>query len=468
MTTFETLSVSPLMKALVRELGYEKMTPIQAESIPVLLEGRDLIGQSKTGSGKTAAFTIPILERIHIEQSATRDIQALILCPTRELCSQVTREVRKLGRKKIGLQVLEVAGGMPVFPQKKALESGVHVVVGTPGRVLDHLQRGTLNLSSVKFIVLDEADRMLDMGFEDDMKTVMNALPEQRQTIFFSATFPPNIIKLSSKFQKNAVMVKIAQTPEDQASLSTISQKFIVVKEEEQKPEAVFQLLANESPDSAIVFCNFKTTTFELTELLAAEGVSVACLNGDMEQRQRDLVMARFRNQSIRVLIATDVAARGIDIAGLDLVINFELPKMRENYTHRVGRTGRAGKDGKAVSFIRENEKSKVAGLIAQSGAVSHPPIAEYVKKTLPRYDLGSKMETIVILEGRKNKMRPGDVLGALTGEAGGLKGKDIGKIEVHDFHTFVAVSRDVAKVALRCLQSGRIKGRRVRVEWPK
>ncbi len=465
---FESLNISPGTMELVKELGYVKMTPIQAESIPALLEGRDLIGQSKTGSGKTAAFTIPILEQIHIEQSAFRDVQAMILCPTRELCTQVTREVRKLGRKKIGLQVLEVAGGVPVGPQARALESGVHIVVGTPGRVLDHLTRGTLKLNELKIIVLDEADRMLDMGFQAEMDEVMNALPEQRQTVLFSATFPPGIQQMSNRFQHDAVMVKIEQTPEDVASLSSVEQRFYVVGSEAEKVECLMQVFSKEKPESAIVFCNFKATTFELTRELASLEVSVACLNGDLEQRERDLVMAKFRNQSVRILIATDVAARGIDVADLDLVVNYELSQKRDIYTHRIGRTGRAGKKGLAISLILEREKNKVPAMANASGSAGSETIIDYEKGIPVPVNLEAKMDTLIILEGRKNKMRPGDILGALTGDAGGLKGEDIGKIEIHDFFSYVAVAKKLASTALMRLQNGRIKGRKVRVEWPK
>jgi ATP-independent RNA helicase DbpA len=465
---FEELNISVELKAVVKELGFSSMTPIQSQTIPAILSGRDVIGQSKTGSGKTAAFTIPILEKIHIEQSAQRDVQAMILCPTRELCAQVTREVRKLGRKKIGLQVLECAGGVPGGPQARGLENGVHIVVGTPGRILDHLGRGKLKLDALKFIVLDEADRMLDMGFQDEMDQIMAALPGQRQSIFFSATFPPKIIKMSERFQENALVVKIEQSPEDLESLSTVEQLFHVVQAETDKVECLMQILSKEKPESAIIFCNFKQTTFDLTSELNRLGVSVACLNGDLEQRERDLVMAKFRNLSVRFLIATDVAARGIDISGLDLVVNFDLPQKKEVYTHRVGRTGRAGRSGKAFSIIFEREKNKVPHMIAMAGASEDSIQFFPFEKKLPQYvDLSSKMETLIVLEGRKNKMRPGDILGALTGDAG-LKGEQIGKIEIHDFFAFVAVDKKVASLALNRLQTGKIKGRRVRVEWPR
>ena len=344
---------------------------------------------------------------------------------------------------------------------------------------------------------------MLDMGFQDEMDQIMAALPAERQSVFFSATFPPKIQKMSERFQKDALMVKIEQTPEDIASLSTVEQEFHVVPSDHDKTECLMQILSKNKPESAIIFCNFKQTTFDLTSDLSRLGVSVACLNGDLEQRERDLVMAKFRNLSVRFLVATDVAARGIDVAGLDLVVNYDLPQKKEVFTHRVGRTGRAGKSGKAVSIIIEREKNKVPHMLAMAGAANAGagaanaanvsdsdgsgsgsgsgsatfgakvsplagiPFHRYEKKLPEFVDLSSKMETLVVLEGRKNKMRPGDILGALTGEAG-LKGEQIGKIEIHDFFAFVAVEKKVATLALNRLQTGRIKGRRVRVEWPR
>ncbi len=472
---FSSLKLSADSLAVVQALGFEFMTPIQAETIPLLLDGKDVIGQSETGSGKTAAFTLPILERILIDQKrSNRKIQAMILCPTRELCAQVTREVRKLGRKKIGLQVLELAGGSPVGPQARLLEQGVHWVVGTPGRVLDHLQRQNLDLSFVRTVVLDEADRMLEMGFQEEMEAILGALPEERQTVLFSATFPKGIERMSSRFQKAAEMIKIqpdaaAETPQNQA----VEQVLYEMESLEDKPEILLQILAKDQPESAIVFCNQKATTFEVERDLnrlaresggGKEAISCAVLNGDLEQRERDLVMAKFRNQSIRILIATDVAARGIDVADLDLVINYDLPQKPEVYTHRIGRTGRAGKKGKAISLILSREKNKPW---VQESIVNGAQVEPFKKGKPESFTLAAKMDTLLIFEGRKNKMRPGDILGALTGEAGGLKGTDIGKIEIHDFYAYVAVAKTVSSLALERLQNGRIKGKKVRVERP-
>ena len=480
MKSFSTLPLSAELIQVVQELGYEKMTPIQAESIPVLLAGRDLIGQSKTGSGKTAAFTLPILQKISKQFSdqnlnLQRDttLRALVLCPTRELCTQVVREIRKLGRKHIGLQVLMLSGGTPLGPQVYAIEKGVHIVVGTPGRVLDHLKKRTLNLASVNTLVLDEADRMLDMGFHDEMEAILREVPEERQTLFFSATFPKTIETMSKLYQKDAVRVTI----EEEETAPAIDQFYCEVPARQgttydftDKLKALLWLLGNYEPGSTIVFCNFKAVVVELTHALKRLGISADGLQGDLEQSDRDSVMAKFRNKSIRVMVATDVAARGIDVEDLDLVVNFELPQKTDVYTHRIGRTGRAGKKGLAVSVIIPKEKVKLTE-IEQHTHVSIPSIeldnlddtsVDDLKNEL-RFE--SKMSTLFVAGGRKNKMRPGDLLGALTGEAGGLKGSDIGKIEIHDFFSYVAVAKPFAHTALTRLQEGRIKGRRFRIE---
>jgi ATP-independent RNA helicase DbpA len=486
---FESLAISELMKARMREIGFESMTPIQAATIPPILEGRDVIGQARTGSGKTAAFGIPMLEKIEIRQEGNPKLQALILCPTRELSTQVARELRRLGTKKIGLRVVELVGGVPGGPQARQLEKGVQVAVGTPGRVLDHLERGRLDVSGLKMLVLDEADRMLEMGFQDEMDGILGRLPSTRQTLLFSATFPRGIVEMSARYQTDAIQIMPAQmsapsskheASADPSALqsaphSLIRQEFRVVGHLENKPDALLNLLWETDPESAIVFCNFKAVSFELTRELKSLGISADCLNGDLEQRERDLVMARFRNKSLRILVATDVAARGIDVAGLDLVVNYELPQKPENYVHRIGRTGRAGKTGLAVSLITEREKNRAPALVAQAGGAVSANGEELFSEARigapegkPRPALQAAMETLILLEGRKNKMRPGDILGALTGEAGGLSGEQVGKIEVHDFHAFVAIEKKVVARALERLQSGRIKGRRVRVERPR
>ena len=472
---FDELHISPLLKARLKEIGFQTMTPIQALTIPRILEGHDVIGQAKTGSGKTAAFGIPILEKIEIRQEGNPKLQALILCPTRELSAQVARELRRLGTKNIGLRVLELAGGVPGGPQARQLEGGVQVAVGTPGRVLDHLERGRLDLQHLKLWVLDEADRMLEMGFQDEMEGILARVPTKRQTLLFSATFPRGILDLSARYQENALQLIPAEaTPIEAegasapASHSLIRQEFRVLGENLDRTDALLSVLWETDPESAIVFCNFKAVSFDLVRELKALGISADCLNGDLEQRERDLVMARFRNRSLRILVATDVAARGIDVAGLDLVVNYELPQKGESYVHRIGRTGRAGKTGLAISLIGAREKDRAKGL---AGPDASDEIFAEARTGVPegrtKPALQAPMETLIILEGRKNKMRPGDILGALTGEAGGLSGEQVGKIEIHDFHAFVAIEKKSASKALARLQNGRIKGRKVRVERP-
>jgi ATP-independent RNA helicase DbpA len=463
MAQFSSLPLSPELLRVVAELGYENLTPIQAEAIPHLLAGRDLVGQSKTGSGKTAAFSIPILQSLHLKN---KSIQALVLCPTRELCSQVAREIRKLGRLHPGLHVLVISGGQPMFPQLSALEKGVHIVVGTPGRVLDHLKRKSMDLSQARAVVLDEADRMLDMGFQEDMEKILGSLPKDRQTIFFSATFPNSIASMSRAYQRKPVSVKIES---DESSQANIRQLFYQA-DPETRAQAVAWLLQQHQPESAIVFCNFKADVAELAKTLSRSGVSVGSLHGDLEQNDRDRVMAKFRNASTRVLVATDVAARGIDIDSLDLVINYDLPQKTEVYVHRIGRTGRAGKQGLAVSLFISRDKSKIQMIEKATGTraeIKTMASARQLEVEAAKTDLHqqSKMQTLFISGGRKEKVRPGDILGALTGEAGGLDASDVGKIEIHDHFSYVAVSSDIAQMALQRLRNGKIKGRKFRIE---
>tara|TARA_R110002126_G_scaffold12416_5_gene53983 strand:+ start:9421 stop:10839 length:1419 start_codon:yes stop_codon:yes gene_type:complete len=459
--TFQTLSLSPALQSVVQELGYSHPTPIQAAAIPALLEGRDLVGQSKTGSGKTAAFALPILQRIDMQD---RSLQALILCPTRELCAQVAREIRKLGRSHAGLAVIELVGGQPARPQREALERGVHIAVGTPGRLLDHLDRRSLDPSSIRTVVLDEADRMLDMGFGEDVARILRGLPSERQTVLFSATFPDSIESIKRTFQRNALRVEI-ETPTEE--LADIRQLHLTATPSD-KLHALCWLLHSFPHESALVFCNFKSTVAEITQALGAAGVSVDRLDGDLDQFHRDQVLARFRNQSVRVLVATDVAGRGLDVEGLDLVINAELPHQPEIYVHRIGRTGRAGKQGVAISISSGPDDSRIQAAEELTGkpidaldrSANHDPGMEALLQGLSG---PPRMATILISGGRKDKVRPGDLLGALTGDAGGLQGSDVGKIEVRETLSYVAVSLDVAEPAVRRLNDGRIKGKRFR-----
>ena len=450
---FASLAISQELKTVVGELGFEKMTPIQAQSIPVLLAGKDLVGQSKTGSGKTAAFALPILEKLDIE---SRYVQALILCPTRELCTQVAREIRRLGRKFQGLQVLIVCGGLPGRPQSEALRKGVHIVVGTPGRTLDHLQRRNMTLGYIKTLVLDEADRMLDMGFEEEMAMIMDEAPSTRQTVFFSATFPKIIASMSAHYQQEPVHVTIDDTAE-----APLIQQLVYDAEQEEKLPTLLRVLKKHNSNSTIIFCNQKATVAELDQELQAHGYSCSSLHGDLEQVDRDRVLAMFRNGSRRVLVATDVAARGLDIANLDLVVQYDLPHDVDSYVHRIGRTGRAGKAGVAVAIASANQRmrlyefAKETGKTCETGDLNEIPA---VKTATPA---AAAMQTLWISAGRKEKVRPGDILGAITGEAGGYPATEVGKIEIHDHFSYVAVSANIARTAVTKLQNGRIKGRK-------
>jgi ATP-independent RNA helicase DbpA len=455
-SNFSELPLSAPILQVLQELGFTTPTPIQAESLPILLAGKDLIGQSKTGSGKTLAFALPILEKIDLQSPGP---QGLVLSPTRELADQVAREIRRFGRKLPSLRITSLVGGQPFGPQAGALRHGSHIVVGTPGRVLDHLRRQTLTLNHLSVLVLDEADRMLDMGFEEDMGEILNLTPEERQTVLFSATFPDSIEGISRRYQRKPARVTV--TTEEKKQIQELAYRV----NEGEKTDGAIACLREHSPETAIVFCNLKATVAELAENLERAGFSVAALHGDLDQTDRDRVMAKFRNRSTRVLVATDVAARGIDVSDLDLVINYDLPKP-DVYTHRIGRTGRAGKSGLAASLVTPGEKYKTK-LLEENGARFEwrdPPESEEAE--LPAAE--AAMTTLYIGGGRKDKVRPGDILGALTGEAGGLLGKDVGKIEIHDRFAYVAVSTGIAQTAVERLRNGKIKGRKFRIEMVK
>ena len=462
-SAFSTLAVSDSLKKVMAELGFETPTPIQEQSLEPLLAGRDLVGQSKTGSGKTLAFSLPILQSIQLDM---KQVQALVMCPTRELCTQVAREIRKFGRSHVGLQVLVISGGTPGKPQAEALWKGVHIVVGTPGRILDHLKRGHLQTGSIQTLVLDEADRMLDMGFEDDMQVILDAMPKERQSVFFSATYPPSIERMSRRYQDNPVQVKIVD--EEKSSQSTEHVMFPVYQDN--KANSLLRILQQYKPESAIVFCNLKTTVAELSGTLVKAGVSSDSLSGDLDQFERDRVMAKFRNGSVQILVATDVAARGLDVENLGAVINFDVPFKAEEYVHRTGRTGRAGKSGLAISLVTGSEKSIIQEIESYTRLKIFSKSMDALA-TLEVATLGTKiapqksMRTLRIGGGRKQKVRPGDVLGALTGEAGGLEAVHVGKIEIHDNFSYVGVSSHLAQDIVEKLRKGQIKGRKFAVE---
>ncbi|MDB4459096.1 ATP-dependent RNA helicase DbpA [bacterium] len=458
-TSFEALQLSPALTKVVIDLGYTQPTPIQMEAIPALLAGLNIIGQSQTGSGKTAAFSLPILQSIELDR---RQLQALVICPTRELTAQVSREMRKLGREHNGLQVLELVGGQPSRPQRDKLERGGHIATGTPGRLLDLLERGDMIPDSIKTVVLDEADRMLDMGFGDDVRKIISYLPKSRQTALFSATFPSSIEEMSKEIQGEAQRITIETTGEDLADIRQLKLCFGT----DDKLLMLCWALQSHPHGSALVFCNQKATVREITEKLSRGGISVDRFDGDLEQFDRDQVLARFRNHSVRVLVATDVAGRGLDVEGLDLVINFDLPEKPEIYVHRIGRTGRAGANGVAISLVQNATDRSIEAIEEFTGKtieiLDHRASKSLkIDHLLKQLAEGPKMETILISGGRKDKVRKGDILGALTGDAAGLSSKDIGKIEIQDRLSYVAVSQGVISKAVSCLNRGRIKGKR-------
>ena len=454
--SFDSLPLAPATLANLQQLGYLQMTPIQAASLPLALAGRDLIAQAKTGSGKTAAFALCLLAKLNPRRFA---VQALVLCPTRELADQVTQEIRRLARGADNIKVLTLCGGSTMRPQISSLEHGAHVVVGTPGRIMDHLQRESLDLSALDTLVLDEADRMLDMGFFDDIVTVAKACPTERQTLLFSATYPEGIATLAKQFLRQPEQIALLEQHEG----SKIRQRFYEVTND-QRLAAVPLLLKHYRPVSTLAFCNTRQQCRDLLQVLRAEGFVALALHGELEQRERDQVLIQFANRSCSVLVATDVAARGLDIDQLEAVINVDITPDSEVHIHRIGRTGRVDQVGWALSLVSSNQKGRVANIVKTLGAeIEWHSLSELPESGDERKPLMPPMVTLLILGGRKEKIRPGDVLGALTGEAGFSK-EQIGKINVTDTSTYVAVERSIAKDALRKLSAGTIKGKKVKV----
>ncbi len=453
-TAFSSLPLSAAMLANLDALGYASMTPIQAQSLPVILKGMDLIAQAKTGSGKTAAFGIGLLNPLNPRYFGC---QALVLCPTRELADQVAKELRRLARAADNIKILTLCGGVSIGPQIGSLEHGAHVIVGTPGRIQEHLKKGTLKLDGLNTLILDEADRMLDMGFYDAIAEIIGQTPAKRQTLLFSATYPAAIKQLSAAFMRDPQQVRIEALHDGEQ----IEQRFYEISPE-QRMDAVLKLLAAYRPESCVAFCFTKQQCQELVEHLGAHGISAMALNGDLEQRDRDQVLAMFANRSLSVLVATDVAARGLDIDALDMVINVELARDAEIHIHRVGRTGRAGNKGLAMSLVAPAEAHRAQAIeTLQKAPLNWHPLNSL--KPRDGAPLQAPMTTLCINGGRKEKIRPGDILGALTGEAG-IPGAQVGKIAIFDFQAFVAVERGVARQALKRLAEGRIKGKSFKV----
>ncbi|RKZ70987.1 MAG: ATP-dependent RNA helicase DbpA [Gammaproteobacteria bacterium] len=456
MTTkaFSTLPLDPEFLANLQSLEYTEMTPIQAQSLPDILKGKDLLAQAKTGSGKTAAFAIGLLQQLKVQ---TYQTQSLVLCPTRELAEQVSNEIRRLARSIPNTKLLTLCGGKPMAPQLASLERAPHIVVGTPGRILKHLEKETLKLDGLNVLVLDEADRMLDMGFHDDIMRVIKMVPHQRQTLLFSATYPDQIQKISNAIQKNPIDVRIEAVHDNKK----IKQVFYEIERGE-RSKTLVSLLHHYQPESSLVFCNRKQQCQELAEELLQQDFHALALHGDLEQRERDQVLTQFANKSSSLLIATDVAARGLDIKDLEAVINFELSPDPEIHIHRIGRTGRADKEGLALSLFMASEAPKVNNIEEYLG---NPVTVANTSTLITRenFKLYPPMVTLCINGGRREKIRAGDILGALTANTD-LSGNQIGKIDIFDIIAYVAVEQAIAKQALEILTEGKIKGRRFRV----
>ena len=459
---FTDLNLSTSLTSNLDSLGYQKMTEVQAQTLPLIIKGDDVIAQAKTGSGKTAAFGLGLLNNLDVKRFR---IQALVICPTRELANQVANEIRKLARTVHNIKVLTLCGASPIGPQIGSLEHGAHIIVGTPGRLSDHLRKQTLDLSNVHTLVLDEADRMLDMGFYEQIEDILEQTPSTRQTLLFSATYPENdknkhgLSAISERFLKQPHFVKIEHKEQHQ----NIEQHFYEVEGKRGRFDALTTLLANESPEAAIVFCDTKRDCQSVCDQLDDAGFSANALHGDMEQRDRHETLIKFSNRSVRILVATDVAARGLDIDKVDAVFVYHLSKDSDIHTHRVGRTGRADHKGKAFTFYESNESFKLKFIEESLNAAIIPEIVPSRVRGLS--NVTAKMVSIQILGGKKQKLRAGDILGALTSDkhTRAIQGSSVGKINVMDQISYVAIEKEHAHRALECILQGRMKGKQFR-----
>ncbi|MCX7033695.1 MAG: ATP-dependent RNA helicase DbpA [Arenimonas sp.] len=452
MTEFTALAIPSELQQALDVLEYTHMTPVQAATLPAVLAGRDVIAQARTGSGKTAAFGLGLLSRLAPENV---QVQALVLCPTRELADQVGKEIRRLARFMPNIKVSVFCGGVPLRPHLASLTHPPHVVVGTPGRIQELIDEGALLLEGLRTVVLDEADRMLDMGFEPAITGILGQAPAARQTLMFSATFPEEIRTLGRRFQRDPEEHTVAD-----GEGSVIEQRFYEV-EAPRKTDALALLLADLKPDSALVFCNTRRDVQQVADDLAQRGFAVLALHGDLEQRDRDEVLVCFANRSCQVLVATDVAARGLDIKDLPLVVSHGLASDLDTHTHRIGRTGRAGEAGLALSLVASEDRRRIIGIEEQLGKAVRWERIDLSRK--PGKPAPAAMTTLVVDAGRQDKLRPGDLVGALTGEAG-IPATAIGKIDGFATRTYVAIERSQAIKALERLKAGKIKGRSFRV----
>ena len=520
---FEDLGLKKEIIRAVSDMGFEEATPIQAQAIPYVLEGKDVIGQAQTGTGKTAAFGIPLLEKI---DPKNKKLQAIVLCPTRELAIQVADEMRNFSKYMHGIKLLPIYGGQDIVKQIRSLKSGVQLIIGTPGRVMDHMRRKTVKFENVHTIVLDEADEMLNMGFREDIETVLDNISEDRQTVLFSATMPKPILEITKKYQKDAVMVKVVKK---ELTVENIEQYYYDVKKKN-KEEVLSRLLDIYDPKRSLVFCNTKKQVDELVTNLSGRGYFVEGLHGDMKQQQRDRVMANFRSGKTEILVATDVAARGIDVDDVEAVFNYDLPQDDEYYVHRIGRTGRAGRGGKSFSFIsgREVYKLKDIQRYCKTKILAQPipsiddvteirveKLLDQMESVIANDDLRDmlkvverkineeeytamemaaallKMSTrgvdeqaqiredsfdfentgaeegmvrLFINIGKNQRVRPKDILGAVAGESN-MPGRLVGAIDMYDKYTFVEVPREYAREVLNAMKQVKIKGKAINIE---
>ena len=520
---FDELNIDERILRAIEDMGFEETSPIQTQAIPAVCEGIDVVGQAQTGTGKTAAYTIPMLMKIDPQ---IKKPQAIVLCPTRELAVQVAEEIRKLAKYMSDIKVLPVYGGQEIVRQIKSLKTGVQIIVGTPGRVMDHMRRKTVKFDNINMVILDEADEMLDMGFREDMETILTETPEDRQTVMFSATMPKAIMDIARNFQKDARIIKVVRK---ELTVSNIEQFYYEVRPKN-KTEVLCRLIDIYNPRLSVVFCNTKRQVDELISELKGRGYFADGIHGDMKQQQRDRVMDDFRSGKVDILIATDVAARGIDVDDVDMVFNYDIPQDEEYYVHRIGRTGRAGRSGMALSFISgkevyklkdierycktkilakpvpslddvkntklDNMFDKIRQTIEEGGLTDmvnlveeHVNQEEYtsmdmaaallkmlIGDTLDREDEveefhfdtdkdDSRMVRLFINIGKKDKIKTANILGAIAGESG-MPGKLVGAIDMMDNYTFVDVPAIHAEKILKAMNDNvQIKGRRVNVE---
>jgi ATP-dependent RNA helicase DeaD len=522
---FEQLNCSEEVIKAVRDMGFEEATPIQTLSIPLILEGRDVVGQAQTGTGKTAAFGIPTIDRI---SSDIKETQALILCPTRELAVQVSEELSKIAKNKKGIRILPIFGGQPIERQIKELKKGAQIVIGTPGRVMDHIRRKTLKLDRLQMLILDEADEMLNMGFREDIETIIESIENERQTLLFSATMPKAILEIIDEYQREPEIVKVIHK---ELTVPNVNQMYIEVKEKD-KLEVLTRLIDVYNPKLSIVFCNTKKKVDEVTDLLQMRGYSTDKIHGDMKQSLRINVMNKFKRGDIEVLVATDVAARGLDIDDVESVFNFDMPSHEEYYVHRIGRTGRMGRTGSAFSFVTARDFYLLKNVMKYTKKkIKRHPIPTisdietirtdaFINKLKKKIDEGNLQKYIKIVErlmeddypsievaaallkmelqmtnarkmdiedingfkgtgaqkgmvrmfiniGRNKKIKPKDVVGAIAGETS-VKGTNIGAIDIYDDYTFVEIPEEYAEEVLAIMRKNTIKGNKIKIELSK